>query len=540
MTTPSVGTAGSATAGGPELAKKAGFKLSLGAKALIGAMGAFSLVIPAVMYPWFGQKRMAITVSPRGEAEAGPPYQLPQGFLWGTATAAYQIENTQDDDWAAFERDVLANGRFEQLAPGQAKAGHIHNLGSYSAEVRAKKTDFDARIESDIEQMAQLKHNAYRFSISWSRLFPRADMTEPDPAGIAYYQRVFDALDKHHIAPLVTLFHFATPNWLWQDKGGKRGWERDDALPQFERFVSAVIKHLGTRSSRWCTLNEPMVYIYGGYLDGTFPPFERRKGPAEVVPVMDALLRAHALAYRLLKEDAARRNATIEVGFAHHTRAFEPLRNYAPLDRVTARMIEQAFIWDFADAVASGILQVTSTPYRAEIPGLRGSQDYLGINYYGRYYVKTDLMAPTQFKVMMSDPAAAATDKPNDLGWASYPYGFRLILQRAGHRYRIPIYVLENGTADKQDDDRDRQRLLVEHVKEMALARQHGADVRGYFHWSLLDNFEWAEGFDARFGLIKVDYQNNFRRTPRPSAALYTRIITDNGISAALASEQGL
>ncbi len=131
-------------------------------------------------------------------------------------------------------------------------------------------------------------------------------------------------------------------------------------------------------------------------------------------------------------------------------------------------------------------------------------------------------------------------DGESDLGWASYPRGFSLILQRAGSRYRLPIYVLENGTADRKDDDTDRQRLLVEHVKEMWLARQHGADVRGYFHWSLLDNFEWAEGFDARFGLIKVDYKDGFRRTPRPSAALYTRIIEHNGLDEDLARHYGL
>ena len=240
------------------------------------------------------------------------------------------------------------------------------------------------------------------------------------------------------------------------------------------------------------------------------------------------------------KEHAQARGATIEVGYAHHTRAFEPLRSYHPLDRVVARVIEQAFIWDFSDAVASGVLSVTNTSHRAPIPGLKGTQDYLGINYYGRFYVKTDLLAPTKFQVLMHDPETPEVDKPNDLGWASYPRGFGLILQRAGSRYRLPIYVLENGTADRKDDDTDRQRLLVEHVKEMWLARQHGADVRGYFHWSLLDNFEWAEGFDARFGLIKVDYKDGFRRTPRPSAALYTRIIEHNGLDEELARHYGL
>ena len=176
---------------------------------------------------------------------------------------------------------------------------------------------------------------------------------------------MFDALEKNHLTPAVTLFHFATPNWLWEVKNGKRGWERDDALLHFERFVRVVTKNFGGRARLWCTLNEPMVYVYSGYLDGTFPPFERRGGPEHVISLIEQLLRAHALAYAILKEDAQKRNILIEVGFAHHTRAFEPLRPWHPLDRVVARIIEQAFIWDFSDAVSSGVLTVTNTSYRA-------------------------------------------------------------------------------------------------------------------------------------------------------------------------------
>ncbi len=499
--------------------------LSRGAKILLGAAGFLTLLAPALLYPWFGARRLSPTRSP---SDLPPPYTLPPGFLWGTATAAYQIENTQNDDWAAFERDALQHRRFEQVAPGQAKSGHIHNLGDYPPEVLAKKTDFDARMDSDLAMAAAMHHNAFRFSISWSRLFPRPDQKEPDPAGIAYYERLFDVLEKNHLTPMVTLFHFASPDWLWQERGGKRGFERDDALEHFERFVRAVVQHFGPRARLWCTLNEPMVYVYSGYLEGNFPPFEHRGGPQDVIAVVEQLLRAHALAYTLLKEDAKRRGATIEVGFAHHTRAFEPLRPYSPLDRITARVIEQAFIWDFSDAVQSGVLAVTNTNHRAEIPGLRGTQDYLGINYYGRFYIKTNLLAPTKFQVLMHDPETRDTDQPNDLGWASYPRGFALILQRAGARYRMPIYVLENGTADKKDNDVDRQRLLVEHVKEMWLARQHGADVRGYFHWSLIDNFEWAEGWRPRFGLLALDRETQ-ERTPRRSAEVYAAICRSHG-----------
>ena len=216
--------------------------LSRRVKILLGAAGIVTLLAPALIYPWFGARRLSPTRSP---SELPPPYTLPPDFLWGTATAAYQVENTQNDDWADFEREVLKHRRFEQLAPGQAKSGHIHNLGDYPPEVLAKKTDFDARMDSDLALAAKMKHNSYRFSISWSRLYPTAEQTEPDAAGLAYYQHLFDALERHHLTPMVTLFHFASPSWLWQERGGKRGWERDDALMHFERFVRAVVQHFG-------------------------------------------------------------------------------------------------------------------------------------------------------------------------------------------------------------------------------------------------------------------------------------------------------
>ena len=464
------------------------------------------------------------------------PFRFPDDFLWGTATAAYQIEHTQDDDWAAFEEAAMQSGRFGSLGPGKPQPGHIHKLGDWPVDVRRKKTDFDARIDEDLAMAARMGHSAYRFSISWARLFPTEDQRDPDPAGIAFYRRIFDVLQQQRLTPVVTLFHFTSPRWFWRVVDGKSGWERADALVHWERFVRAVLSHFGGRMPIVCTLNEPMVYVYAGYLDGVFPPLERRAGPAAVVPVIEQLLRAHARAYHLIKEDAVRRGQPVHVGYAQHTRVFEPLRPRSLLDRLTAGLITRAFIWDFCDAVNTGTLRLTGTPTKGqqEIPGLRGTQDYLGINYYGRFYVRSHLLRPTKFDVLLHDPDAREADRPNDLGWASYPQGFRQVLNEAGRRYRLPVYVLENGTADAASDDQLRQRLLVEHVYEMWHARRDGTDVRGYFHWSLFDNFEWAEGFEARFGLVAIDYRDGFRRSPRPSAALYSRIIEQRGLAADL------
>jgi beta-glucosidase len=461
-------------------------------------------------------------------------FRFAEDFLWGTATAAYQIENTQPDDWAAFERDAVAGQRFAQLGPGRPQPGHIHRLGDYSAEIRQKKSDFDSHLEADLAMAAAMKHNAYRFSISWARLFPTAEQSAPEPSAIDFYRRIFAALAKHKMQPLVTLFHFTSPAWLWQEQAGQRGWERPDALLHWERFVRAVLAHFGDCIRIYCTLNEPMVYVYAGYLDGVFPPLERRKSPLAIVPVVVRLLEAHALAYRLIKSDAARRGIETAVGFAQHTRIFAPLRRWQPLDHLTARLIARAFIWDFCDAVDSGVFRLLGLGKGQPIAGLRGSQDYLGVNYYGRYYVKARPLHDPKFEVLLHHPQRRTSDRPNDLGWASYADGFRQLLTQASRRYRLPIYVLENGTADAQPDDRLRRQLLIEHVDAMAAAQRHGADIRGYFHWSLIDNFEWAEGFEARFGLVAIDYQNGFARRPRPSAALYTKIIEQRGSTAGL------
>src|SRR5262249_18370367 len=159
------------------------------------------------LVPWFGNRRNAQLRSEFATDDAAP-LKFPDGFLWGAATSDHQIEHSQNDDWTAFEREVLSQQHFDSLGRGVAKPGHIRNLGHYGAEIVNKKNDHDARIEDDIALAASMKHNAYRFSISWARLFPTESQREPDAAALAFYDRVFAALDKHHVTPLVTLFHF--------------------------------------------------------------------------------------------------------------------------------------------------------------------------------------------------------------------------------------------------------------------------------------------------------------------------------------------
>ncbi|HSR15392.1 MAG TPA: family 1 glycosylhydrolase, partial [Gemmatimonadales bacterium] len=195
---------------------------------------------------------------------------------------------------------------------------------------------------------------------------------------------------------------------------------------------------------------------------------------------------------------------------------------------------------DVLDAVESGSYAMANTGYRVEIQGLAGSQDYVGINYYGRFYVEMGMANLSAGPIIHPNDPGDPDEVTSDLGWATYPRGFTDVLVEAHRRYGKPILVLENGTADSAADDRGRQAYLVSHLRELWHAiHEEGVDVGGYFHWTALDNFEWAEGFEARFGLFAVDYTSGFARTPRPGAGLYAAIIRD-GVTEAMWREYGV
>ena len=481
-----------------------------------------------------GASRSPLLVTPDASDSQPRPRRFPDRFYWGVAIAGQQAESQQPSDWTAFEEDAFRNGRFGTGPTlGEALPGNIHDLGKWSATVRRDKAGFETMHAADLDMAQSMGLNAFRFSIEWARLFPRAGMGAPDPAGVAYYKTLIGEMKARGITPFVTLFHYVSPAWFFQpDAAGRKGWERADAMASWQAYVDAVAANFIPDVSQWCTLNEPMVYLYSGYMEGTYPPLEKRKRVEDAAPVLQALLRAHAIAYRTLHRVAAERHVEANVGITENTLSFEPLRNWAPLDRLTAQAIDQAWNWDFLDAIQTGRMKLADTDVDVPIADLKGTEDYVGINYYSRTYIKADLFHPDAPQILLHDPDAR--DEPfNDLGWASYPHGFYLILTKAAQRYGKPIYVLENGTADRADNDVARQKFLREHVREAWLARERGgADVRSYIHWSLFDNFEWADGFDARFGLVAVDYENGFKRTPRPSAKLFADIARANAVPA--------
>ncbi|OGQ23741.1 MAG: hypothetical protein A2138_03330 [Deltaproteobacteria bacterium RBG_16_71_12] len=437
-----------------------------------------------------------------------PLAPLPSGFLWGAATADQQIERQQPSDWTVFEERAARERR------------GIAGL-EQGARWLAHKSDFDAHFADDVARAADMGHGAHRFSMSWARLFPREDMAGPEQAGIDFYGRVLDELERHRLAPFVTLFHFASPAWLWRPSGadGGRGVERADAPGRLAQLARTLVDVFGDRVRHWCTINEPVVYAYLGYLEGTFPPNEQRGGPLAADGVLTALLRMHEAAAAALREAARRRGTSAQVGIAQHARTFLPWRNSAPLDRVTAAIVERLFVRRFFDHAMP-------------------SCDYVGVNEYGRAYLETELRRPLAYRVRHADPSDPEDDA-SELGWAPDEHAFEERLVALGRRYQKPIYVLENGTAEASVDDQRRQRQLVRHAQAMARAVRRGADVRGYFHWSLVDNFEWAEGFGPRFGLYAVDYQGGCARAARGSVDVYRSIARGNAVPAELWARLG-
>jgi beta-glucosidase len=426
------------------------------------------------------------------------PARFPDGFLFGAATSATQIEgHCPASEWAAFARQ-----------PGRIKLGDRPDVAC----------DSWRRWRDDVALLLRL--GAYRLSIEWARIEARRGTF--DRAALDTYRELLGALRDAGIEPMVTLHHFTLPQWL-AERGGVLAAE---FVPSFARFARAAVEALGDLCSLWITINEPNVLAAHAYMLGVWPP--AKKSPVAALRACYRLLEAHVAAYRALKEargDGAR------VGIAHHLRVVQPARPASRPDRAAAIAFATVFNDAFAAAVCEGSmyggldrLMTASRGFR--VAESRGTQDFLGINYYSRDVVRLSARHAGEMFVARGVPRGAEV---SDLGWEVYPEGLGMVVREWARRSGLPVYVTENGIADASDAKRGS--FLVRHLSELARAIEDGIDVRGYFHWSLLDNFEWAEGFTPRFGLFAVDYDTR-TRTPRVSAKLYSRIATDRALPA--------
>ena len=423
---------------------------------------------------------------------------FPEGFLWGAATSAHQVEgNNTNNHWWAWEQE----------------GGHIHD-----GSVSGRACDHYNLYETDFELARELGHTVHRFSIEWSRIEPREGKWNEKE--IEHYRKVIQALLDRDIIPMVTLHHFTNPIWL-QEKGG---WLNPQSVELFERYTRVVVETMGDLIPFYNTINEPMMVAVLGYLLGMHPPCHTDFD--EFFTVGRHLLMAHGKCYRAIHETVRDKGFSIkpQVGIVKQIPYFAPLNPDSDADVEQAKLMDDTINRWYLEGIHTGIL---APPFGKgeELDYLKDSWDFIGVNWYTRILATPMPEAPEEASQTLSiAPEGAET---TDMGWEVYPEGFYHSLMSV-KKYKKPVYVTENGIATL--DDTQRCRYILRHLYQLHRAIKDGLDVRGYMYWSLIDNFEWAEGFAKRFGLIEVNY-DTMERTPRPSAYLYRNIIKSNRIT---------
>ena len=407
--------------------------------------------------------------------------RFPEGFLWGCATAAHQVEgDNHGSDWWEFEQ----------------------RGGIRTGDSADPACDHYRRFREDFALLRRLRNNAHRLSIEWSRIEPAQG--EFDRAQIEHYREVLTELRAQGMVPMVTLHHFTSPAWFSR----RGGWAAAGAADAWLPFVRRVAEELGELVGMWCTINEPNIYAYQGWAAGEFPP-GRRGDMLGVVRVLGNLRRAHEAACRMLH----RLTPDVPVGLAQHRWLMLPADPRRRRDRLAAGTA--SFFMDRWPVGRGRWRRVV------EAPG-----DYLGLNHYSGSLVAFSPRA-------VGEAFAKRTNQPglpeSDFGWAVHPPWLRDCLEDLRPLGR-PIYVTENGIATR--DDAVRVEFLRAALEQVWEAIRAGADVRGYFHWSSHDNFEWAHGYSMRFGLIGVDLETQ-ARTIKPSGHLFARIAESNALPAA-------
>ncbi len=424
--------------------------------------------------------------------------RFPAGFLWGTATSSHQVEggNTNNQWWA-----------WEQQ-PGRIWHG----------DVSGDACGWWEHAEQDLDRAAALGQNAHRMSVEWSRIEPQEGVFSP-PA-IARYRAILLAMRERGLTPMVTLHHFTNPLWL----EARGGWLHRETPALFVRFVVYVLAELGDCCELWCTINEPTIYAGMSYLAGRWPP------GATSVPlasrVMASMLRGHAGAAAAIHAAGPQHR----VGLVHNLHVLDPStpRNR---DVLAARIQDTLFNEAILIALQTGRLIPPFGDGLRVVPGLRHSCDFVGLNYYSRSLVTFDHRLPRQLFSRSYLPDHAPASDIGGLGVAFgwiYPDGMYRALRRL-NRLNIPIYITETGLPDHDDDVRPQ--FILSHLGAVYRAIQDGIDVRGVFLWSLIDNFEWADGWELRFGLYAFDQRTGERRL-RPSGALYAIIARANALPA--------
>lgn len=442
--------------------------------------------------------------------------RFPQGFLWGAATAAYQIEGAWDADGkgeSIWDRFVRRPGVIDDGTTGDVACDHYH------------------RYAEDVEHMARMGMNAYRFSIAWPRVFPSGG-GRPNQAGLDFYRRLVAALREKGIMPMATLYHWDLPQAL-QDRGG---WVNRDTALRFAEYASFMFGALGAEVPLWATHNEPFIQAFYGYGNGENAPGVRN--PWAILPAGHHLLLSHGLAVEAFR---AARVPGAQVGIVlmiwpHHPASARPadVRAARVVDGAMNRMfLEPLFCGRYPDDMLARFgRRLMRPPIRpGDMATISRAIDFLGVNTYTR------LTHAANWRDLLSGARQVTPAGPTTaMGWEIYPQCINEAIAKVRAYADLPLYITENGAAFDDVpgpagtvDDRERVAYLRAHIAAAHRAIADGADLRGYFVWTLMDNFEWARGCAKRFGLLYTDYATQ-RRTWKRSAEFYREVIARNGL----------
>lgn len=420
--------------------------------------------------------------------------EFPEGFLWGVSTADHQVEGHSPDDWSAMEKAQAKN--LAQTAEKRMRqmASILGTVPPDWDELKEKATDpFNyisgeaanhySLYEQDFDLIKDLNLNAYRFSISWARVEPVSGVF--DEAVIEHYRKMIKALVKRGITPFVTINHYTLPVWF----ANNGGWLQNNSVKMFERYVRKIVGEYKEDVKFWLTLNEPVPFAFTFYVSGGVPPASHWHW-LEFYRALRTLAHAHKVAYSAIKEiDSSLQVSVVDTIALVQRRPGIGLKGHLLAD-----------LYDY------GLNRYFLNLVKEEM-------DFLAINHYFRFKFKRGLEHKFEYT--------------SDLGWELYPQGLGIVAMDAYEDYKLPVYITEHGLADR--NDRHRTWFITEALKGVHAAIADGADIRGYFHWSLMDNFEWDKGWWPEFGLIKLDRETQ-KRTLRESAHNYAQIAKDNAI----------
>jgi beta-glucosidase len=424
------------------------------------------------------------------------PWKFGKGFLWGSATSSHQIEgHCTNSNWSQFESAVDALGK-PKILNGQKAGICCDSWNLY---------------KQDTQLMKELSLNSYRFSVEWSKIEPQQGVF--DEAALEHYEKVVDDLLANGIEPMITLHHFTNPIWF-EEKGA---FLQDDSPQTFVKFAEKVVQRLAPKVKMWCTINEPAIYAVLGYFVAEFPPAVVDAKKMGIV--YKNLLLAHTATYKMIKKT----RPDSQAGMAVHVAICDPYSKWNVVDILISRILNRNLNELHLDYMVNGRFDFSMPGMASEkySGGEKDCFDFVGLNYYRNQYRKFQPFGKDMFLEVTKSPKENLTD----IGWEIYPEGIYRSLRMIKRYTSKPIYITENGIADEKDTKR--AKYIEDHLVVINKAIADGYDIRGYYYWSLLDNFEWAHGFQGKFGLYSVDL-NTRKRTLYQGSRKYQEIIGES------------